>query len=42
MTFSVGYAHGFDLDNGADAQAPAPMGVGLRPGGEIMASLKIL
>ena len=44
MTFSVGYAHGFDLDNGAgvDARAPAPMGVGLRPSGEFMASLKIL
>ena len=36
--------HGFDLDNGAgvDARAPAPMGVGLRPSGEFMASLKIL
>jgi len=44
MTFSLGYAHGFELDNGAgvDAQAPAPMGVGLRPSGEFMASLKIL
>jgi hypothetical protein len=44
MTFSVGYARGFDLDSGAgaDAQAPAPLGVGLRPGGEFMASLKIL
>ena len=37
MTFSLGYAHGFEMNS-----APPPFGVGRRPHGEVMASLKIL
>ncbi len=42
MTFSLGYAHGFALNNAPDPATGGPLNVGLRSSGEFMASLKIL
>jgi hypothetical protein len=42
MTFSLGYARGFEINGGPAADAPPPLGIARRPHGEVMASLKIL